>query len=139
MLRADVDAEVIVDDQDVLQSHRDRIKEAAELGYSVSQERVPFDIGTLKASGFKPEQRNDEDIVFGYTADHAEAMEYGTPPKQVPTAPLVEWAERVANDPGLGYYVANVKIPTEGVDAQPYLRPAFDRMAPYLENRGLDL
>jgi hypothetical protein len=138
MLRAEIDAEVAVDDQDVLQSHRDRIKEAAELGYSVSQERVPVDEGTLQSSGFKPERR-DEDVVFGYTAAHAEAMEYGTPPKEVPTAPLVEWAERVANDPGLGYYVANVKIPTEGVDSQPYLRPAFDRMAPYLENRGLDL
>jgi hypothetical protein len=138
MLRAEIDAEVMIDDQDVLQSHRDRLQEAAELGYSVSQERVPVDTGKLKGTGFKPERR-DEDVVFGYSAAHAEAMEYGTPPKEVPTAPLVEWAERVANDPGLGYYVANVKIPTEGVDAQPYLRPAFDRMAPYLENRGLDL
>jgi hypothetical protein len=66
-------------------------------------------------------------------------MEYGTPPFEPDTAPLVEWAERVANDPGLGYYLANVKIPQEGVDAQPYLRPAAERMAPFLENRGLDL
>jgi Bacteriophage protein of unknown function (DUF646). len=138
MLRVDIDDEIDVNAADVLQAHRDRIRDAADLGFSISQERVPFERGTLKDSGFPPEFRGD-DIVFGYTADYAEDMEYGTEPHNPPTAPLVEWAERVAGDPGLGYYVANEKIPREGVDAQPYLRPAFDRMKPYLENQGLDL
>jgi hypothetical protein len=125
MLAAEIDASVDVTAADVLQAHRERIQDAAKLGFSVSQEKVPFDRGTLKDSGFPPEQRG-EDVVFGYQAAYAEA-------------PLVKWAERVANDPGLGYYVARQKIPQEGIDAQPYLRPAADRMGPYLDNRGLDL
>jgi len=35
--------------------------------------------------------------------------------------------------------VATVKIPQEGVDAQPYLSPAAERMRPWLDNHGLDL
>jgi Bacteriophage protein of unknown function (DUF646). len=138
MLAAEIDTDVSVTAADVLQAHRERIQDAADLGFSVSQEQVPFERGTLKNSGFPPEQRG-EDIVFGYQAAYAEAMEFGTDPFYPPVAPLVEWAERVANDPGLGYYVARQKIPQEGIDAQPYLRPAADRMEPYLENRGLDL
>jgi hypothetical protein len=138
MLRADVEGNIEINAQEVLESHRDRIRDAADLGFSVSQERVPVDRGTLKRSGFPPEFRG-EDVVFGYTAGYADDMEYGTSPFNPETEPLVKWAERVAGDPGLGYYVANVKIPQEGIDAQPYLRPAADRMEPFLENRGLDL
>jgi hypothetical protein len=138
MLRADVDGDIEVNAADVLEAHRKRIRDAAELGFSVSQERVPVERGDLKTTGFPPEFRG-EDVVFGYSADYAEVMEYGSAPFHPPVGPLVEWAERVAGDPGLGYYVANVKIPQEGIDAQPYLRPAADRMEPFLENRGLDL
>ncbi len=138
MLAAEIETNEQISADDVLQAHRDRIQDAADLGFSVSQERVPFERGTLKASGFPPEFR-DDDIVFGYQADHAEAMEFGTDPFYPDVQPLVEWAERVANDPGLGYYVAREKIPNEGIDAQPYLRPAAERMEPYLNNRGLDL
>lgn len=138
MLAAEIDTDVEVTADDVLEAHRQRIQDAADLGFSISQEKVPFDRGTLKSSGFPPEQRG-EDVVFGYQAEHAEAMEFGTDPFYPDVQPLVEWAKRVANDPGLGYYVARQKIPEEGIDAQPFLRPAADRMEPYLENQGLDL
>ena len=42
-------------------------------------------------------------------------------------------------DPGFGAWVATVKIPQEGMDAQPYLAPAADRMTRWLNNHGLDL
>jgi len=139
MLSAEVDLEVDITSEDVLQAHRERIKEAADLGFSVSQERVPFDTGKLKASGFAPEFR-DEDVVFGYTARQAAPMEFGTEPGHTPPIePLKRGAERIGKDPGFGVWVATEKIPAEGVDAQPYLRPAAERMGPWLDNHGLDL
>jgi len=139
MLRADVSLDVDVSADDVLQAHRQRLKDAADLGFSVSQEHVPVDTGELQQSGFPPEFRGD-DVVFGYTARQARPMEEGTEPgHQPPTRPLVEWAQRIGKDAGFGYYVARVKIPQEGVDAQPYLAPAVERMRPWLDNHGLDL
>jgi len=139
MLSAEVDATIDVSAADVLEAHRDRVKKAADLGYSVSQELVPHDTGKLKATGFAPEFR-DGDIVFGYGTAYAEAMEFGTEPgHKPPVQPLVDWAQRIGKDAGFGVYVATQKIPAEGVDAQPYLRPSVERMRPWLDNHGLDL
>jgi len=138
MLGAEIDATVDVTAQDVLEAHRSRLKDAADLGFAVSQEEVPVDTGTLKQSGFAPEFRG-EDIVFGYTAEYSEYMEYGTDPFRPPIEPLMRWAERIGKDPGFGVWVATEKIPEDGINAQPYLRPAADRMGPFLDNRGLDL
>ena len=139
MLSAEVEASIDVRAEDILQAHRDRLKDAADLGFSVSQERVPVDTGTLQQSGFAPEVRGD-DVVFGYTARQAEPMEYGTEPGHTPPIePLKRWAERIGKSPGFGVWVATEKIPEEGVDAQPYLGPAVERMRPWLDNHGLDL
>jgi hypothetical protein len=138
MLGASVERTQEISPEDVMQAHRKRLEDAGELGFAISQNEVPVDRGTLKQSGFPPEFRED-DLVFGYTAPYAEVMEKGADPFHPPTKPLVEWAKRVAGDPGLGYYVANVKIPQEGISAQPYLQPAAERMQQYLDNNGLDL
>jgi len=139
MLAAEVSADIEVSAQDVLEAHRKRMKKAGELGFAVSQEEVPVDTGTLKQSGFGPEFRG-ENMVIGYAGEQAEAMEFGTDPgHQPPVEPLVRWAQRIGMDAGFGYYVALQKIPEEGVDAQPYLRPAAERMRVFLNNRGLDL
>lgn len=139
MLRADVSLDVDITTEDVLQAHRDRIKDAADLGFSVSQEHVPVDTGELQQSGFAPEFRG-ESVVFGYQARQAGPMEFGTEPgHRPPIAPLRRWAERIGKDPGFGVWVATEKIPQEGVAAQPYLAPAAARMKPWLDNHGLDL
>lgn len=138
MLSASVDLSVDVTSEDVLEAHRKRLKDAADLGFAVSQEEVPVDTGTLQQSGFPPEWRGD-DIVFGYQADHAEPMERGTPPFEPDVEPLERWGERIGKGAGFGRWVAEVKIPEEGVDAQPYLAPAVERMRPWLDNHGLDL
>lgn len=138
MLRADVDASIDVTSEDVLQAHRDRLKDAATLGFSVSQEEVPMDTGKLKQSGFPPEFR-DGDVVFGYSADHAETMEFGSGPRHVPVEPLMRWGERIGKGRGFGYIVATEIIPEKGIRAQPYLAPAVDRMKPWLDNHSLDL
>ena len=138
MLGASVERTQEISPDDVMQAHRERLEQAGELGFAISQNEVPVDRGTLKQSGFPPEFRED-DLVFGYTADYAEPMEDGTDPFQPPIQPLLEWSQRVSGDTGLGYYVATQKIPEEGIDAQPYLAPAAERMQTWLDNNGLDL
>jgi len=98
MLNAEVDASIDVSADDVMQAHRERVKDAADLGFSVSQEHVPVDTGELQQSGFPPEFRGD-DVVFGYTARQARPMEEGTAPGHTPpTENLVRWAERIGKD-----------------------------------------
>lgn len=139
MLSTEIDLNVDITAEDVMQAHRDRVKQAAELGFSVSQEKVPVDTGTLQQSGFPPEFRGN-DVVFGYDARQAAPMEYGTEPGHYPPVdPLVRWAQRIGKDAGFGYWVARHKIPEEGIEPQPYLRPAAKRMKPWLDNHGLDL
>lgn len=139
MLSANVDFTIDVSAQDVYEAHRERVKKAADLGFAVSQEEVPVDTGTLKQSGFAPEFRG-ESVVYGYTARQARPMEEGTKPGHTPPIrPLMRWAERIGKDAGFGVWVATVKIPEEGVSAQPYLRPSVKRMRPWLDNHGLDL
>lgn len=139
MLGASVDLSKDITADDVIQAHRERLEKAGQVGFAFSQEVVPHDTGTLKASGFGPEWRNG-DLILGYGARHAAPLEYGTNPgHHPPTENLVRWAERIGKDPGFGYYVANVKIPQEGVDAQPFLRPAGERMRRWLQAHDLDL
>ncbi len=139
MLSAEVNLDVNLSADDVMQAHRDRMEDAGKLGFAVSQEEVPVDTGTLKQSGFGPEWRGDT-LVIGYAADNALPMEKGTEPGHTPPVePLKRWAERIGKDPGFGVYVATQVIPERGVQAQPYLAPAAERMQAYLKNRGLDL
>jgi len=126
MIGLSVDSEMKAPSQELEAEFRKWAKKGADKGFAVSQENVPQDRGAgggLLGSGFQPEFTNSGVLRWGYRARQAKPMEFGTDPFHPPTKPLVEWAERVAGDPGLGYYVANEKIPTEGIDAQPYARP----------------
>ena len=136
MLGAEVSLDVEINSEDVLQAHRKRLKKAGELGFAVSQEKVPVDRGTLKQSGFQPEFRGN-DLVFGYTAPQAGPMETGTVAFTPPLRPLQEWAERIGMDRSFGYVVQQ-KIKREGIDSQPYLRPGAERMRQWLDSHGID-
>lgn len=121
----------------VAQAQRQRLEDAMGRGHSFSSEVVPEDRGQLRQSMFVPEWRGDS-LEYGATARQAAPMEFGTEPgHRPPTAPLVEWAERVADDPGLGHYLAKVKIPRDGVDAQPYLRPGLNVAERHIQNNSL--
>jgi len=123
MIGLSVDSEMKAPSQELESEFRKWAKKGADKGFAVSQENAPEDRGTLQQSGFPPEFTNTGVLRWGYTARQAKPMEFGTDPFHPPTKPLVEWAERVAGDPGLGFYVANVKIPEEGISANPYARP----------------
>lgn len=141
MLAAEVDLDVNLSTDEIFQKHRERVEQAGQVGFAVSQEEVPVDTGALKQSGFGPEWRGDT-LVIGYTAPYAEDMEEGTDPipaSETDTQELMRWAERIGKDPGFGAWVANTKIPERGINAQPYLKPAADRMEAWLKNRGLNL
>lgn len=139
MLGASVDLSKDITADDVIQAHRERLEKAGQVGFAFSQEVVPHDTGTLKASGFGPEWRNG-DLILGYSARHAAPMEYGTDPGHTPPIdPLKRWAERIGKDPGFGAFVATEVIPENGVQASPYLRPAGERMRRWLQAHDLEL
>ncbi len=138
MLGAEVSVDIEITGEDVLQAHKNRLKKAGELGFAVSQEEVPTDRGTLQQSGFQPEFRGN-DLVFGYAGvPYARPIEEGTGPYWAPIQPLREWADRVLGDPSAGYAVQQ-KIAREGIDSQPYLAPAAERMQMWLDSHGLEL
>ena len=117
----------------LIQADRAYRRDAASKAFAFSQEVVPQDRGTLLQSGFQPEFRGDS-IVWGYTGPQAAPMEYGTDPYYPPVEPLLEWSRRVTGDEGLGWYVARKKIPKEGIDAQPYLRPSAEIAEQWLQS-----
>lgn len=137
MLGVEAERRSDISGKDVLEAERKRRMEAATLGFSISQERVPVDRGTLQQSGFQPEERSNGDVVFGYTAPYAKAVEEGTDPYQPPIEPLEEWGERIGKGRAFGRWVATEKIPEQGQNSQPYLEPAADRMEDWLKNHNL--
>jgi len=115
------------------------LKDAAQVGQNVALEEVPEDRGTLRKSlaQFVPQER-DGSVVWGVGGQpQALPMEYGTDPYQPPIQPLLEWSKRVTGDEGLGWYVATVKIPEEGIDEQPYLRPGAEAQREWLLNHDV--
>jgi len=116
--------------EDILRRHRKRLMDAASVGFAHSQQMVPQDRGTLAQTAFPPEFRGD-DVFFGYTQPYAEAMEEGTRPYYPPIEPLKAWARRKGLPEGVAYAVQQ-KIGQEGIDAQPYLEPAAERMQSWL-------
>jgi hypothetical protein len=134
MLGLSVDSEMKAPSEQLESEFRQWAKKGADKGFAVSQELAPQDRGTLLQSGFPPEFDNKGTLRWGYTARQAKPMEFGTDPFYPPTKPLIEWAERVAGDPGLGYYVAKHKIPEEGISEQPYARPGKKAQEQWYEN-----
>lgn len=118
----------------VTKANRRRLTDAMDKGFAVSQQNAPEDRGTLRQSGYPPMWDRGR-IQFGYRANHAKPMEFGTQPFWPPARPLLEWAERVLGDRSAGYAVQR-KIAEEGVDAQPYARPGRDAAQEYLRRRN---
>ena len=137
MIGVDITHETELKPEDIRAAWRDRMRDAGAKGFAVANERVPEDTGTLRQSLFPPEWRGDRLVYGSAGVEYAEAMEFGTDPFRPDTQPLIEWAERKGLGAGFGVYVAQEKIPTEGVDAQPYLRPSLEAARDYLNTHRL--
>ena len=114
--------------------------DGAQFGQNIAMEEVPEDRSQLRMSmaQFVPEVR-DGSVVWGVSDQpHALPIEEGTEPFNPPVKPLLEWSRRVTGDEGLGWYVATVKIPEEGIDEQPYLRPAAEAQADWYARHDID-
>lgn len=131
MIGAETSVEKNIDASNaVSKANKRRLRDAMDKGFAVSQEQAPEDRGTLRQSGFPPEWRHNR-FQFGYRANHAGPMEFGTDPFWPPIDPLLEWAERVIGDKSAGYAVQK-KIAEYGIDPQPYIRPGRDAVRDYL-------
>ena len=92
-------------------------------------QKAPFDRGFLRQNiTLFPEILADK-YVLSSNAPYSADLEYGNNPRDVKLKPLIEWIERKGirsgkNAIGFAKYVQN-KIKTEGVNAQPFMRPAF--------------
>jgi len=137
MLGVEMSRELEISARDVMEAEKKRRMDAASVGFSVSQEEVPQDRGQLQQSGFPPEERNNGDIVYGYTAPYAEPIEDGTQPFTPPLQPLQEWGQRVGIGESGGAAVWQ-KIREEGITANPYLDPSADRVEAWLDSHPLE-
>lgn len=74
------------------------------------------------------------EIRVGSNNDAAAPQEFGTEPHFPPVSALRDWARRVLGDESAAYPVAR-SIAETGLDAQPYLRPAFEDNMTYVLDR----
>ena len=122
----------------VTEGTKKAMRDAADVGFGVSQNKVPHGAdSTLANSGFAPEWRGENRVVWGYAATYAEYVEKGTSAHYPPIEPLKKWARRVLGDEGAAYAVQQ-KIGQEGTDAQPFIEPGAQRQARYLTGLGID-
>lgn len=107
-----------------------------------AKQRVPVDLGTLRASGtVLPPRREGGQVVVtigfgGAAAPYAIAVHEGRSPgaKQPPVEPLKEWARRHGMPEAAAYPIAR-KIGSQGIPATKFLEGAFLEALPYLERR----
>lgn len=120
------------------QAAADAVKEAvgnaAQAGFSESQQRVPVAFGDLKESGSL--NIGDGEASFGYGAEHAPYVEGGTEAHWPPIEPLKEWASLVLGDESAAYAV-QWKIAQEGTEPQPFMQPGFKVMARELRRQDI--
>jgi len=128
-LTAEVDANITTDmGSKAMRGVRQYLRDGAERGHAEAVDRAPVDRGTLQRAVAEFMPTWDGDTLKWGVRDipYAKPMEFGTGPYYPPVQPLLDWGQRVAGDEGLGWYVARVKIPEEGITAQPYIRPGRD-------------
>ena len=102
--------------------------DVGELIAGAAREKAPVDTGDLRSRIEAVVESVGESFVqirVGTNRDGAAAQEYGTDPGHFPPpSELRDWARRVLGDPNAAYPVAR-SIAETGLDAQPFLRPAF--------------
>jgi|APHM01.1.fsa_nt_gi Bacteriophage protein of unknown function (DUF646). len=98
---------------------------------------APVDTGQLASSieaVVKNVGKTITEIRVGSNNDAAAPQEFGTEPHFPPVSALRPWARRVLGDASAAYPVAQ-SIAESGLDAQPYLRPAFEDNVEFVLDR----
>lgn len=139
MLKAEIDIEKV---DNFGSKSREGVLEylqtGADKGFAVATDEAPVDRGELLRNMVQPTREEDR-IIWGVRdVPYATAMEFGTGPFQPPVQPLVEWSRRVTGDEALGYYVALEKIPEEGVDEHPFMRPGRNAQVQWYNSHDVD-
>jgi len=102
--------------------------DVGELIAGAARENAPVDTGDLRSRIEAVVENVSATLVqirVGTNRDGAAAQEFGTGPFFPPPSELRDWARRVLGDPDAAYPVAK-SISETGLEAQPYLRPAFE-------------
>jgi hypothetical protein len=120
----------------VYRAQRKRMKDGAQYGLNHAVEKAPEDRGTLTQDLIDPEWRGDT-LIWGFGANHAKPVNFGTEAYYPPVKPLLEWSERVTGDTGLGWYVAKVKIPTEGIEGQHFAEEGRQKQIQWYKSNPL--
>jgi len=115
---------------DVLNSKLEQAAtDVGELIAGAARENAPVDTNDLRSRIEAVVETVGEAIVqvrVGTNRDGAAAQEFGTDPGHFPPpSELRDWARRVLGDPNAAYPVAR-SIAETGLDAQPFLGPAFE-------------
>ena len=90
---------------------------------------APVDRGHLRRNiNLHPITEGAKEYILSAAVAYAEDLEYGNTPRNVPLLPLIEWVERKGIRTGENVYAfaksVQKKIKREGVNAQPFFRPA---------------
>lgn len=109
----------------------------ADRGFAEMTDKAPVDRGNLLKNMFSPEKEKERILHGVRDTSYARPMEFGTDPFYPPIKPLLEWSRRVSGGTGLGWYVARIKIPEEGIDAQPYARPARNKQISWYSSHSV--
>ena len=99
----------------IVPAARRACQDVGQIILAEAQEIVPVDTGELRASGVAEVRDGDKTVIadVSFNAAHAVFVEYGT-------------GRRGAASPGAGPYPYNPDWP--GMPAQPYLRPALEKV-----------
>ena len=101
-----------------------------------AKEEVPVDKGELRASirsAVDAVGRGLVEVRVGSSQEYAAAQEFGADPFFPPVSALRDWARRVLGDESAAFPVAK-SISETGLDAQPFLRPAFEENIQFMLN-----
>jgi len=101
------------------------ILDGCQKGFNVAQEDAPVGAtGFLKnQSAIEPTQRDDGSVYWGFGAEYADDVNYGTAPHWIPNevvrTSLMDWARRVLGNEDAAWGVRQ-KIAERGTEAQPF-------------------
>ena len=120
----------------------DHLEDAAEdIGVriaSAARENAPVDRGRLRSSISHVVENVGETLMqirVGSNVDQAAPQEFGTDPGHFPPiSALRGWAHRVLGDESAAYPIAR-SIAETGLDAQPFLGPAFEEHLEWVLDR----